>query len=65
MSEMLPGLGLSKEHEGTMDELLPGWRDLTPVEFADRLTKVGDGLADAAEALQRALEDLAEKNEGE
>lgn len=55
MKEMLPALGLTEGHEETMDELLPGWREMEPVEFADKMRDVGGKLAQEMVTISQAL----------
>lgn len=59
MSEIdMSALGLTEEHAKAMDDLMPGWRDLTPVEFADQMSYLSAQLQDEGSALRRALEEL-------
>lgn len=54
----LAALGLTPEHGETMDELVPGWRDMTPTEFADRLPEQASAVRRQALAMQRTLEEM-------
>lgn len=58
MQEMIPALGMTEEHEKTMDELVPGWRENTPIEFASRMEHVGSKLIAESTALQHTLDVL-------
>jgi hypothetical protein len=61
----LEALGLTDEHAEVMDDLLPGWRELTPVEFADQMAHVSGALQDEGSALRTALEELDRRREAE
>lgn len=59
MSEIdLSAMGLTEDHAKAMDDLIPGWRDLTPVEFADQMGHLAGELQDEGSALRRTLAEL-------
>jgi hypothetical protein len=58
MRELAAAALFTPEQEATADELVPGWRDMEPVEFQHRAAAAAESVLAEGAVIERYIRDL-------